>query len=71
MRGPAKVVTDASVRERVRRVPPDMPHRVAAKQKVEQGKFQEALQLLIDGHDASYKHMIAYKKWLDSVNTLV
>lgn len=71
MRGPAKVVTDVSIRERVRRVPPDMPHRVKAKQLVEQGEMLEALQLLIDNNDASYKHMLAYKKWLDSVNSLV
>lgn len=71
MRGPAKVVTDASIRERVRRTPPDMPHRVKAKAYVAVGELMAALDELIAGHDASYKHKIAYQKWLDSVNSIV
>lgn len=67
MRGPSKLASDLSVRDRVRRLPRDSNHRADAKDLLRHNPDAtlQALLLLLDGGDVTQAHLDAHLRWLD------
>jgi hypothetical protein len=64
-KGPWKTASDKAVRDRVRRLPRDMPLRIEAKRLVkEDNDTLGALKLLLDTGDVTQQHIEAHELWL-------
>ena len=65
-KGPWKIASADAVRDRVRRLPKDMPLRIEAKRLVkEDNDTLGALKALLDTGDVTQEHIDAHERWLD------
>lgn len=66
-KGPWKIASADAVRDRVRRLPKDMPLRIEAKRLVkEDNDTLGALKVLLDTGDVTQEHIDAHERWLDA-----
>lgn len=67
MRGPGRIATDVSVRDRVRRLPRDTAWRREAKRilREDPSATLAALQALLQGGDVTQGHIDAHIRWMN------
>ena len=68
-KGPWKIASDVAVRDRVRRLPKDLPMYREAKRLVkEDNDTLGALKLLKEMGDITAEHVEAHERWIDAQN---
>ena len=66
-KGPWKIASDKAVRDRVRRLPRDIPiYREAKRLVKEDNDTRGALQLLLELGDITQAHVDAHDRWLEA-----
>ena len=66
-KGPWKIASDKAVRDRVRRLPKDIPiYREAKRLVKEDNDTRGALQLLLELGDITQAHVDAHDRWLEA-----
>ena len=66
-KGPWKIASDKAVRDRVRRLPRDIPiYREAKRLVKEDNDTRGALQLLLEIGDITQAHVDAHDRWLEA-----
>lgn len=69
-KGPWKIASAKQVRDRVRRLPSDMPFRREAKRLLkEENDTLQALEMLVLSGDVTEEHVEAHRRWLDALNS--